>query len=66
MDNKQFLPRIKYATITGNFAYIAWVLFNGLNEGFEGTLPEKFSYAGMIVLFTLNSILLLQNREKKN
>jgi len=44
--------------IAGNIIFILWILYNGINEGFVGTLPEKVSYIGLMGLLAVNSILL--------
>ena len=62
MQNKQLMLLLKYAAIAGNIIFILWILFNGINEGFKGTLVEKFSYAGLIGLLAINSILLGSRR----
>lgn len=51
-----------WAALAGNVLFILWILFNGMNEGFQGTLPEKASYAGLMGLLAINSFLLLRSR----
>ena len=51
----------KFLTIiaaVGNIIFILWILYNGINEGFQGTLPEKVSYISLMGLLALNSFLL--------
>jgi hypothetical protein len=50
---------MKYAAVSGNIVFVFWILFNAMEEGFKGTLPEKASFFGIIGLLLLNSILLL-------
>jgi hypothetical protein len=38
--------------------YIYWILYNGINEGFKGTLAKVVSYIGLVLLPGFNSILL--------
>lgn len=52
-----------WIAIAGNFVFILWILFNGMNENFQGTLPEKASYAGLMGLLATNSFLLLRSRQ---
>jgi hypothetical protein len=52
------VPLIWAATI-GNIIFILWILYNGYNEGFQGTSLEKFSYGALIILLILNIILIL-------
>jgi hypothetical protein len=59
MQNRQLIQLLKYVVITGNIIFILWILYNGFSEGFKGTLVHIFSYAGLIGLLTINSILLL-------
>lgn len=49
---------ISVIAVIGNIFFILWILYNGINEGFEGTLPEKISYITLMGLLALNSILL--------
>lgn len=48
---------VKYAIIASNIVFILWVLLNGINEGFRGTLTEKFIYIGLMGLLAFDSIL---------
>lgn len=52
----------KYLTITGNILFILWVTFNGIDEGFRGTLFQKVSYIGLVILLVLNISLLLRKK----
>ncbi len=54
----------RYATILGNFVFMIWVIYNGIDEGFQGTFYQILSYIGLILLLTLNSILLLMKGMK--
>ena len=60
MQNKQLISLLRYAAIAGNIIFLLWGLYNGVNEGFKGTLPEKASYAGLNVLLIINSFLLFR------
>jgi hypothetical protein len=69
MDKNQLLHIIRYATISGNILIIFWVLFNAMDEGFKGTLPEKISFVVVISLLATNTWLLLnksKNQQKSN
>jgi hypothetical protein len=48
--------------VIGNILYILWILYNGINEGFEGTLLEIISYITLMGLLAVNTILLLSGR----
>jgi hypothetical protein len=50
----------KYAAVAGNVLFVLWMLSNGINEGFKGTIYQIVSYIGLTLLLTLNTVLLLQ------
>lgn len=56
---------LSWAAISGNILFILWILYNGINEDFQGTLPEKISYIGLIGLLVTNSFLVLRGRIRK-
>ncbi len=64
MKIRQLMLLFKYVAIAGNIIFILWILYNGINEGLKSTLVEKVSYAGLIGLLTINSILLLSKRQQ--
>jgi len=64
MGEKELITLLKYVAIAGNIIFILWIIYNGINEGFEGTTPEIISYLGLIGLLVVNSILLLFKSEK--
>jgi low temperature requirement protein LtrA len=51
-------PWLRYAAIVGNVLFILWIVRNGIDDGFRGTLPETASFIGLVVLLTLDSVLL--------
>jgi hypothetical protein len=59
MKNKQPIFILRYLAVAGNILFILWILYNGINEGFNGTVPEIISYIGLVLLLGLNSALLL-------
>ena len=65
METKPIITLIKYAAIAGNVLFVLWILFNAMDEGFQGTLPEKLSAIGLIGLLSVNCILLLMKPSKK-
>ncbi|SHN02557.1 hypothetical protein [Mucilaginibacter sp. OK098] len=65
MQNKNSAFLIRFAAISGNILFILWVTYNGINEGFRGTLPEKISYIGMMCLLILNSYLIVTGSKQK-
>jgi hypothetical protein len=69
MDKNQFLQIIRYATMSGNILIIFWILFNAMDEGFKGTLPEKISFIVVLSLLAANTWLLFnksKNTQKLN
>ena len=65
MRNNQLIFLLKCAVIIGNTLFILWILYNGLNAGFKGTLPEKISFFTLCVIFILNTVLLCSGSWKK-
>jgi hypothetical protein len=61
-DLKKYLTALAFI---GNIVFILWITFNGINEGFKGSLVEKASYIGLMGLLAINSFLLL-GRSKEN
>ena len=41
MKNVNLSTLFKYLAIAGNVLFILWVTYNGIDEGFQGTLVEK-------------------------
>ena len=60
MLNKQFITLLRLAAISGNILFVLWVTFNGLKEGFSGTIYQKLSYAGLVILLSINSFFILR------
>ena len=60
MKNKQIVSWLSYAALIGNIIFALWITYNGLKEGFSGTLYEKLSYVGLMLLLALNSFLLFR------
>lgn len=65
MQNKNLTFLMRFAAISGNILFILWVTYNGINEGFRGTLPEKVSYVGLMSLLALNSYLIVTGSKQK-
>lgn len=64
MKTRELRMIFKYLAIAGNVMYVLWILYNGMNEGFQGTTLEIVSYLGLILLLIINSILLSLRQEK--
>lgn len=50
----------------GNLFFILWIVYNGIDEGFQGTFSQILSYIGLVVLLTINSMLVLLVRPPSN
>ena len=64
MKNLRLSTLFKYLVIAGNVLFILWVTYNGIDEGFQGTLPEKASYIGLMALLVLNTVLILRSNHR--
>ena len=62
---KEIKNLLTVLAVAGNIIFILWILYNGINEGFVGTLPEKISYIGLMGLLAVNTILITGNKERK-
>ena len=54
---------IRPVIITGNILFVLWILYNGISEGFAGTMVEKFSYIALMGLLTCNALLLSMKKK---
>jgi len=50
--------------VAGNILFILWGTYNGINEGFQGTLPEKVSYITLALLLLTNTFLIWHKKER--
>ncbi len=62
MKNLDAFTLLKYLAIAGNVLFILWVTYNGIDEGFSGTLVQKSSYIALMLLLVLNTVLILKNK----
>lgn len=62
---KEIRNLISLIAISGNILFILWVLYNGINEDFAGTMFERISYIGLMGLLATNAILLIGNRKNQ-
>lgn len=62
---KEIRNWISLIAISGNILFILWVLYNGINEDFAGTMFERISYIGLMGLLATNAILLIGNRKNQ-
>ena len=60
MKNISLYHLFKCLAVAGNVLFILWVTYNGIDEGFRGTLVQKVSYVGLMLLLALNTVLILR------
>ena len=59
----KFLPHLRTLAIIGNIAYFFWIIYNGIDEGFQSATPVQIvAYLGFLVLCVLNVVLLTNNK----
>lgn len=51
---------LTWLAVTGNALFVAWVLYNAIDSGFRGTLPEVVSGLGLVALLVLDTVLLVR------
>ena len=50
---------LRYLAIAGNIIFVLWILYNGIDEGFQATAPtQMLLYIGMMIVLSLNAALL--------
>jgi len=64
MENSELYNLCRYLAIAGNIMFFLWILYNGVNESFQGTPLEIVSYIGLMILLLVNTFL-LYNRQRK-
>ena len=62
--DSKIMELLSFAVIVSNILFVLWILYNGINEGFQGTTIEKFSYITLIGLLAVNAFLLIRQRIK--
>lgn len=53
---------LSYAAIAGDVLFVAWLLFNGMDEGWNASPVQLASYLVLIALLALNAVLLWRAR----
>jgi hypothetical protein len=48
--------------MAGNMLFILWVTYNGIDEGFRGTIFQILLYIGLVGLLVLNTVLILRKK----
>jgi len=59
-EKSRVIKLLSLTAVAGNILFVLWILFNGINEGFQGTLIEKVSYITLTGLLATNAFLLLR------
>ena len=47
-EKSPIIELLSWLAILGNILFVLWILYNGVNESFQGTLIEKISYISLI------------------
>lgn len=55
-----------YIALAGNGIYIFWIVYNGIDEGFQATRVQLVSSIGLLRLLSLNIFLLSRNAKRGN
>lgn len=59
---KKWYNIFRYIAVFGNIIFIIWILYNGFDESFKGSIVQIISYLGLIVLLVLNIVLICRNK----
>jgi hypothetical protein len=62
--NSAIYKLIQHIAVAGNVIFFLWILYNGINEGFQGTRLEMVSYIGLMVLLILDAFLIYHRQRK--
>jgi len=65
-EKSPFTEILSILAIAGNILFVLWILYNGINEYFQGTTIEKISYVTLMGLLAVNAFLLILNRGQQN
>ena len=59
-EKPPIIELLSWLAIAGNILFVLWILYNGVNESFQGTTIEKISYITLMGLLAVNAFLLLR------
>lgn len=62
MKNINLYDVFKILAMAGNMLFILWVTYNGIDEGFRGTIFQILLYIGLVGLLVLNTVLILRKK----
>ena len=65
-DKSPLINLLSLLAIAGNILFVLWILYNGINESFQGTTIEKISYITLMGLLAVNALLLIRKTRKTN
>ena len=63
-ENSPIIELLSWLAIAGNILFVLWILYNGINESFQGTTIEKISYITLMGLLAVNALLLIRKNRK--
>lgn len=63
-EKSSIIELISWAAIAGNILFVLWILYNGINENFQGATIEKISYITLMGLLAVNAFLLIRKTRK--
>ena len=59
-EKSPIIELLTWLAIAGNILFVLWILYNGINESFQGTSIEKISYITLMGLLVVNAFLLFR------
>ena len=63
-ENSPIIELVSWLAIAGNILFVLWILYNGINESFQGTTIEKISYITLMGLLAVNALLLIRKNSQ--
>ncbi|MEP6555852.1 MAG: hypothetical protein ABJB11_20015 [Ferruginibacter sp.] len=63
-ENSPIIELLSWLAIAGNILFVLWILYNGINESFQGTTIEKISYITLMGLLVVNTLLLIRKNRQ--
>ncbi len=63
-EKSPIIDLLSWLAIAGNILFVLWILYNGINESFQGTTIEKISYITLMGLLAVNAFLLFRKTRK--
>jgi hypothetical protein len=63
-QNSKIFKFLRDIAVASNVIFVLWILYNGISEGFQGTLLEIVSYIGLMILLLLNAFLIYSRQRK--